>query len=182
MDRMFVSCTVTAAIAALVGVAPPAKAEISMVTEVVFQNHCSDAEGSPHPRRIEAMQPIVNESVARFDAWAVFAGYVGFPDGVAQASFEPAGGLKHVTVDVVLAKADGSEESLGRFRGRIARDGSSSTGKIVERTLERGDVLHWRLTFKGTRKLAAGACFITVMGYAQSDGPSAIPTLSALGL
>ncbi len=182
MDRMFVRCTVAAAIAAFVGVAPPAKAEITMVTEVVFQSHCSNAEGSPHPRRIEAMQPIVNDSLARFDAWALFVGYVGFPDGAGAASFETTAGVKQVTVDVLLAKADGSEENLGRFRGRIARDGSSSVGRIVERTLERGDVLHWRLSFKGTRKLPPGACFITVMGYAQPDGPSALPTLSALGL
>ncbi len=181
MDRKFISCTVGALIVALAGAAPPAKAEISTTAEVVFQTHCSGAEASPHPKRLEAAQVILSDGVARFETWALFAGYIGFPDVAGQPSFEAAAGMKRITVDVLLAKSDGSEHKLGRFRGRIASDGTSSVGKILDRTFERGDVLHWRLTFQGTRKLPPGVCFITALGYAQPDSSNEVPALAALG-
>lgn len=177
MNGKTVGLQAGALVVALAGSAPPAAAEIQMLSQAVLQVHCSDAEGTSHPRRIQAIQPIVGNEASAVEVWPMFASYSLIPSDEAGPGAKSAAAIKKMTVAVVQEKPDGSQKQLVRFQARVRRDGAAGFKRAHTR-LEQGDLLHWQVAFGGSRQMPRRECLVTILGFGQDEqGLTGLATL-----
>ncbi len=180
MGKHSLSLTLAVLAAVLTGAVQPAAAEVALTTELTYRIHCPLTDGTPHPKRLDAVKPILDDGAGEFDTWTMIAGYVSQPVFEEGAAVEPAAKGKRLVVETFQTKADGSRQKLAKFKTRPQDDGSSSGTRTVTARLEKGDLLEWRLHVKGGGRLAAGECFFTLVGYTQGSDSFIAPALGAL--
>lgn len=168
MNGTTVGLQAGALVVALAGIAPPLGAEIQMLSQAVLQVHCSDADGTSHPRRIQAMQPILGNEASGVEVWPMFASYSVIPSDEAGPAAKSAAAIKKMTVSVVQEKADGSQRQLVRFQARVRRDGAAGF-KRAQTRLEQGDLLHWQVAFGGSRQMPDRECLVTILGFGRDE-------------
>lgn len=135
---------VTLAVLLIVTFQPAAQAGVYHWGEAAVQIHLCDQDASAHPFRV-TMKHIVTTDALKD---------VGDLELILQYSFDTATGTEIVPAGetvrarVKVFKADGTRIGLGMMEATVGGAGNAMATKLVDLSLEPGDVVRWRFTFR----------------------------------
>ena len=142
------------AFAVLALVAAAAGAGVGTQLEGAARIYCSDADGSPHPRRIDFERPLGDAEVQAFQGGRLVMGYDRDGDDTGTGS---------VKATARLRRADGSSKKLGKIAVKLNRVTGETVGvRPLRVDPQPGDTLEWTFRFKKAKALDAGHCFTLI--------------------
>lgn len=151
----------TATLAFVLATIPLMPSAASIVGETVMHLQCSESGPESLPRRITLLQVFNDDSFtsAPYLAAEILATY--------PFRYDVDSGRAVATG--TLIKADGTEISLPRLSGR-RRFGDASKVKPLAVSIDRGDIIEWKIKLKSLPPLMGlGDCFFVQVGVACSE-------------
>ena len=142
--------TKASAILIILVLALPMTLQASVLEQIAWAR-CSDGAEEALPKKITLLQ-VVNDK-----SFSYVSGVDIFLEAVYLRRFDATGG--GVIVKGTVVKEDGTRMPLPKLVGKM-RFGNAEDAKGTDITLERGDIIEWKVKLKGLHSLSgAGDCF-----------------------